>query len=93
VAKKRKRKYSPSASRDVESEMRRYKRGTAKSGRGGKGGKVKKPKAGHSDRALEGAKERKARPKEKTLTKSRRTYGLGMTLMAYSLMPLPDVLS
>ena len=36
MAKKRKRKYSPSAGRDVESEMRRYKRGTAKSGRGGK---------------------------------------------------------
>jgi hypothetical protein len=38
---KRKRKYSPSAGRDVENEMRRYKRGTAKSGKGGKGGKVK----------------------------------------------------
>ena len=37
----RKRKYSPSAGRDVENEMRRYKRGTAKSGKGGKGGKVK----------------------------------------------------
>jgi hypothetical protein len=33
---KRKRKYSRSASRDVESEMRRYKRGTARSGKGGK---------------------------------------------------------
>jgi Family of unknown function (DUF6496) len=33
---KRKRKYSPSVGRDVESEMRRYKRGTAKSGKGGK---------------------------------------------------------
>jgi hypothetical protein len=44
MAKKRKRKYSRSASRDVESEMRRYKRGTAKSGRGGKGGKVKSRK-------------------------------------------------
>jgi hypothetical protein len=33
---KRKRKYSPSAGRDVESEMRRFKRGTAKSGKGGK---------------------------------------------------------
>ena len=44
MAKKRKRKYSPSASRDVESEMRRYKRGTAKSGRGGKGGKIKSRK-------------------------------------------------
>ena len=42
--KKRKRKYSPSAGKDVENEMRRYKRGTAKSGRGGKGGKVKNRK-------------------------------------------------
>jgi hypothetical protein len=38
---KRKRKYSPSAGRDVELEMRRYERGTARSGKGGKGGKVK----------------------------------------------------
>ena len=44
MAKKRKRKYSPSAGKDVESEMRHYKRGTAKSGRGGKGGKVKSRK-------------------------------------------------
>jgi hypothetical protein len=35
------RKYSPSASSDVEKEMRSYKRGTARSGRGGKGGRVK----------------------------------------------------
>jgi len=41
---KTKRKYSPGASRDVELEMRRYNRGTAKSGRGGKGGKVKSRK-------------------------------------------------
>ena len=34
--KRRKRKYSPSSGKDVESEMRRYKRGTARSGRGGK---------------------------------------------------------
>ncbi len=44
MAKKRKRRYSPSASDDVEKEMRRYKRGTAKSGRGGKGGRVKSRK-------------------------------------------------
>ena len=44
MAKKRKRKYSPGAGRDVESEMRRYKRGTARSGKGGKGGKVKSRK-------------------------------------------------
>ncbi len=41
MAQRRKRKYSPGASKDVESEMRRYKRGTARSGKGGKGGKVK----------------------------------------------------
>lgn len=40
----KKRKYSPSAGKDVEKEMRRYKRGTAKSGPGGKGGKVKSRK-------------------------------------------------
>jgi hypothetical protein len=32
----KKRKYSPSSAKDVESEMRRYNRGTAKSGRGGR---------------------------------------------------------
>jgi hypothetical protein len=37
----KKRKYSPSVGADVEKEMRRFKRGTAKSGKGGKGGKVK----------------------------------------------------
>jgi hypothetical protein len=36
MAKKRRRKYSHSAGKEVEGEMRRYKRGTAKSGRGGK---------------------------------------------------------
>ena len=39
-----KRKYSKSAGRDVESEMKRYNKGTAKSGPGGKGGKVKSRK-------------------------------------------------
>jgi Family of unknown function (DUF6496) len=38
---KRKRRYSRSASSDVKSEMHRYKRGTA---RNGKGGKVKSRK-------------------------------------------------
>ena len=38
------RKYSRSASQEVENEMRRYKRGTAKSGRGGKAGRVKSRK-------------------------------------------------
>ena len=44
AARKTKRKYSPSASKDVKTEMHRYKRGTAKSGPGGKGGKVKSRK-------------------------------------------------
>jgi len=35
MAKKR-RKYSRGAGKDVENEMRRYKRGTARSGKGGK---------------------------------------------------------
>jgi hypothetical protein len=41
---KTRRKYSPSAGKDVEAEMRRYNRGTAKSGPGGKGGKVRSRK-------------------------------------------------
>jgi hypothetical protein len=44
MAKRRKRRYSRSAGTDVKREMHRYKRGTAKSGRGGKGGKVKSRK-------------------------------------------------
>jgi hypothetical protein len=42
VAKKKsgKRGYSPSASKDVERALRRRKRGTLRSGKGGKGGKV-----------------------------------------------------
>jgi hypothetical protein len=39
--KARKRRYSPTAGRDVEREMHRFKRGKLKSGRGGKGGTVK----------------------------------------------------
>jgi len=44
MAKKRKRKYSRGAGKEVESEMRRYKRGSAKSGKRGRGGKVKSRK-------------------------------------------------
>jgi hypothetical protein len=44
MAKKSKRKYSKAASREVEGEMRRFERGTARSGKGGKGGKVKSRK-------------------------------------------------
>ena len=36
MAKKRKRRYSPSVGSDVAREMRRFERGTARSGKGGK---------------------------------------------------------
>ena len=42
---KKKRKYSPSAGKEVEKEMRRFERGTARSGKGGKGGKAGKVKS------------------------------------------------
>ena len=38
------RKYSQSASKDVEREMHKFKRGTLKSGKGGKGGNVRSRK-------------------------------------------------
>jgi hypothetical protein len=65
MAKKRKRKYSPSAGRDVEGEMRRYKRGTAKSGRGGKGGKVKSRKQAIAIGLSKARKKGKKVPKKK----------------------------
>jgi hypothetical protein len=41
---KRRRRYARSAGSDVKREMHRFKRGTAKSGRGGRGGRVKNRK-------------------------------------------------
>jgi hypothetical protein len=61
---KRKRKYSRGASRDVEMEMRRYKRGTAKSGRGGKAGKVKSRKQAIAIALSKARKEGKRVPKK-----------------------------
>jgi hypothetical protein len=40
----KKRKYSPSASKDVERELHKFNRGQLKSGPGGKGGKVRSRK-------------------------------------------------
>jgi Family of unknown function (DUF6496) len=64
MAKKRKRKYSPSVSRDVESEMRRYERGTARSGKGGKGGRVKSRKQAIAIALSEARKKGKKVPKK-----------------------------
>src|SRR6478609_6279876 len=55
---KKKRKYSKSASDDVESAMHRKKKGTLRSGPGGKGGKVKSRKKtnaiGHPEERAKG---------------------------------------
>jgi Family of unknown function (DUF6496) len=65
MAKKRKRKYSRSTSSDVRNEMRRYKRGTAKSGKGGKGGKVKSRKQAIAIGLSKARKKGKKVPKKK----------------------------
>jgi hypothetical protein len=67
MAKKRKgrRKYSKGAGREVENEMRRYKRGTAKSGRGGKAGKVKSRKQAIAIGLSKARKKGKRVPKRK----------------------------
>ena len=44
MAKRRKRRYSRGAGSEVKREMHRYKRGTARSGRGSRGGRVKSRK-------------------------------------------------
>ena len=44
MAKRRKRRYSRGAGTEVKREMHRYKRGTARSGRGGGAGRVKSRK-------------------------------------------------
>jgi hypothetical protein len=67
MAKKRKtkRKFSPSSGRDVESEMRRYKGGTARSGPGGKGGKVKSRKQAIAIGLSKARKKRKKVPRKR----------------------------
>ena len=57
MAKRRKRRYSRSAGSEVRNEMHRYKRGTARSGRGGKVKSRKQAIAiGLSEARREGAK-------------------------------------
>jgi hypothetical protein len=71
--KAKKRGYSRSASDDVEREMRRYKKGTAKSGPGGRGGRVKSRKQaiaiGLSEARKKGKKVPKKASKRKTSKK------------------------
>ena len=62
---KKKRRYSKGSQSDVENEMRRYKKGTAKSGRGGKGGKVKSRKQAIAIGLSKARKKGKKVPKKK----------------------------
>ena len=59
------RKYSPSASKDVEREMHKFKRGKLKSGKGGKGGTVKSSQASHCNRTFRGPQRGQEGPEEK----------------------------
>ena len=63
--KAKKRRYSKSSGKEVESEMRRYKKGTAKSGRGGKGGRVKSRKQAIAIGLSKARKKGKKVPKKK----------------------------
>ena len=58
------RKYSKGASKDVEREMRAFKRGKLKSGPGGKGGKVKSRRQAIAIGLSEARKEGKKVPKQ-----------------------------
>ena len=65
---KKKRKYSRGSQNEVKNEMRRYKRGTAKSGRGGKGGKVKSRKQAIAIGLSKARKKGKKVPKLKSVS-------------------------
>ena len=64
-SKSRKRRYSPSASKDVASAMRRRKRGTLRSGKGGKGGTVKSRKQAIAIALSEARKKGKKVPRKR----------------------------
>ncbi|OAF15922.1 DUF6496 domain-containing protein [Bradyrhizobium neotropicale] len=68
--KAKKRRYSRSSDKDVESEMRRYKKGTAKSGRGGRGGRVKSRKQAIAIGLSKARKKGKKVPKKKATKKA-----------------------
>ncbi|HVY12732.1 MAG TPA: DUF6496 domain-containing protein [Alphaproteobacteria bacterium] len=61
-----KRKYSRSASKDVESAMKRRKKGKLKSGKGGKGGTVKSRKQAIAIGLSEARKKGKKVPSRRT---------------------------
>ena len=66
------RKYSPSASKDVEREMHKFKRGQLKSGKGGKGGTVKSRKQAIAIGLSEARRSDQKVPKKRSKRKSKR---------------------
>lgn len=68
--KAKKRRYSRSSGTEVASEMRRYKKGTAKSGRGGRGGRVKSRKQAIAIGLSKARKKGKKVPKKASKRKS-----------------------
>ncbi|MBR0703401.1 hypothetical protein JQ599_26090 [Bradyrhizobium diazoefficiens] len=71
--KAKKRRYSRSSGSDVESEMRRYKKGTAKSGRKGRGGRVKSRKQAIAIGLSKARKKGKKVPKKASKKTSKKT--------------------
>ena len=65
------RKYSKGASKDVERVMRKRKRGTLKSGKGGRGGKVKSRKQAIAIGLSKARKKGKKVPKKKKSSKKK----------------------
>src|ERR1700749_4252505 len=70
--KAKKRRYSRSAGDDVEREMRRNKKGTAKSGPGGRGGRVKSRKQAIAIGLSEARAKGKKVPKKATKKKAKK---------------------
>ncbi|HEY4276201.1 MAG TPA: DUF6496 domain-containing protein [Rhizomicrobium sp.] len=66
------RKYSKSASRDVERAVKRKKKGTLKRGKGGKGGTVKSRKQAIAIGLSEARKKGRKVPKKKTVKKKKK---------------------
>ena len=67
------RKYSKSASKDVESAVKRQKKGKLKSGPGGKGGTVKSRKQAIAIGLSEARAKGKKLPNKKTSTKKKKS--------------------
>jgi hypothetical protein len=69
------RKYSKSAGKDVERAVRRKKKGTLKSGKGGKGGTVKSRKQAIAIGLSEARKKGKKVPKKRTGSRKKKSGG------------------